>query len=76
MDGFHPGRKLIFVLACKDPLVRELAVLDRQQGAVDMRIGFVQMYNKSGDVLLTVFVRNEAVNILRPILDVLAPIKV
>ena len=37
-----------------------------------MRIGFVQVYDESDDVLLTVFVRNKAVNILCPFLNVLA----
>lgn len=75
MQGFHPGRKLIFVLACKYLLIRELAVLDWQKGVVDVRIGFVEMYNESNDILLTVFVRNKAVNIFCPVLNVLASVK-
>ena len=43
---------------------------------MDVWIGFVQVYDESDDVLLTIFVRDEAVNILCPLLNVLASVKV
>ena len=75
MEGFHAGRELVLVLAGEDLLVGKPAVTDWQKGAVDVRIGFVEMYDEGDDVFLTVFVRNEAVNIPRPLLDVGAAVE-
>ena len=72
MQGFHPGRKLVFVLSGKYLFVCKLAVLDWQEGAVYVRIGFIQVYDESDNVFLAVFVRNEVINILCPFLNVLA----
>ena len=59
---------LIFVIAGKDFLVGESAVLDWQQGAVYVRIQFVQVYIETDDVLLTEPAGHESINVLRPFL--------
>ena len=54
------------------PRLRRMSAMRSGMGAVYVRIGFVQVYDESDDVLLTVFVRDEAVNILCPFLNILA----
>ena len=62
----HPCAVLVFVLSGKNLLVCKLAVSYRQKRTMYVRVLLVKMCNESCDILLSVFVRDEPIGILRP----------
>ena len=67
MKLLHAFAILEFVLTGKYLLVCKTSALNRQKCAVYMRIQLVEMYNKSRNVLLTIFATYECIYILGPL---------
>ena len=72
MEFRHVGR-LFFTTISEDTFPRDTICLrvNRNQGAMCMRVDFIKVYIETDDVLFAIFVCHEPIHILCPFLDVL-----